>query len=127
MYRALSLLVLVFGLVCCLIAAAHIALGPRAIIGSVPVNATMDGEDRFFASLFLGFGATLTWCSRDLIARRRLFGALLLVFFVGGLARVLAAAETGWPHPLFIGLGLIELVLPPALWIWLRAETKDGA
>lgn len=59
MSRLLSALLSLFGAICCLIACAHIALGPRAIIGSIPANATMDGEDRFYASLFLGFGVAL--------------------------------------------------------------------
>lgn len=118
MRRLLETLILIFGIVCILIACVHIAIGPSSIPGSVPVNATMDSEDRFYATLFLGFGAALIWCSRDLKAREGVFGALLLTFFVGGLARIISVLAVGWPIPLFIVLGSLELILPPLFWWW---------
>lgn len=120
----LSRFVALFGVVCCAIALAHIAIGPRAIVDAVPVNATMDGEDRFYATLFLGFGAALVWCSRKLRERSGVFGSLLLVFFLGGVARGLSLLLVGWPHPLFVFLGGLELILPPLLWLSLRAAAR---
>jgi amino acid permease len=118
--QALRWFVLVFGLVCIGIALVHISLGPVSIPGSVPVNATMDSEDRFYATLFLGFGAALVWCSRDLAGRGREFLALQAVFFLGGVARLISWTQVGPPLPLFVVLGAIELVLPALLWAWLR-------
>ena len=120
MPRLLAAFIALFGAICCLIALAHIAMGPASIPGSIPVNATMDSEDRFYATLFLGFGAALIWCSRDLAARSQAFGALLLVFFLGGVARIVSALAVGLPSPLFIFLGSLELILPPLLWWWHR-------
>jgi hypothetical protein len=117
---ALRWFVWIFGLVCIGIALVHISLGPSSIPGSVPVNATMDSEDRFYATLFLGFGAALIWCSRDLTARSREFLALQAVFFLGGVARLISWAQVGPPVPMFVFLGAIELVLPGLLWAWLR-------
>lgn len=117
--RSLSLVAALFGAVCMIISLAHIAIGPRAIPGAIPVNPTMDSEDRFYATLFLGFGAAIVWCSRDLTARRQPFGLLLLVFFLGGIARLISAAMVGLPNQLFISLGLLELLLPPLFWWWL--------
>lgn len=54
--RILRWFLTLFGMVCAGIALAHIFVGPSAIPGSIPVNATMDSEDRFYATLFLGFG-----------------------------------------------------------------------
>ena len=124
MQRLLASFVLLFGAICCLIALAHIAIGPSAIPGSIPVNATMDSEDRFYATLFLGFGATMIWCSRDLGNRSQAFGALLLVFFLGGIARIVSALAVGPPSPLFIVLGGLELILPPLLWWWHRKSAE---
>ena len=76
----------------------------------------MDSEDRFYASLFLGFGAAMVWTSRDLAMRRGLFFALLATFFVGGLARIISWLSVGPPSTLFIVLGALELLLPPILW-----------
>lgn len=118
MARGLGWFVALFGAVCIAIATTHIALGPSSIPGSVPVNPTMDSEDRFYATLFLGFGAALIWCSRDLHARRSVFQALLGVFFLGGVARLISAAQVGLPNELFQVLGLLELVMPALLWWW---------
>jgi hypothetical protein len=118
--RALSIFVAVFGLACCGIALVHIAFGPASIPGSVPVNAVMDSEDRFYATLFLGFGLGCLWCSRDLAARRAVFGALMAVFFAGGMARLISWAMVGPPSPLFIVLGSLELIIPPVVMVPLR-------
>jgi Domain of unknown function (DUF4345) len=59
-----------FGVIVIAISLAHMAIGPRAIIGSVAVNPTMAGEDRFFAGLLLCFGIALLWRSRDVQRKR---------------------------------------------------------
>jgi len=117
----LKTFVLLFGVVCMAIALTHIAIGPSSIPGSVPVNATMDSEDRFYATLFLGFGAANLWCAQDLGARGTMFRALMLVFFLGGVARLVSAAQVGVPSPLFVVLGSLELALPPLL-LWAQAK-----
>lgn len=127
MLRALSLFAALFGAVCVVIALAHIALGPAAIPGSVPVNATMDSEDRFYATLFLGFGAAMIWSSRALDRRRDVFGALLLIFFLGGIARIVSALAVGLPGTLFVLLGAVELLLPPVLWALLVRAAPQAA
>jgi hypothetical protein len=38
--------------------------------------------------------------------------------FLGGLARLLAVAASGWPHPVFLGALGVELVLIPVLVLW---------
>jgi len=116
MRRLLAGFSIFFGAVCALIGVSHIVLGPQVIPGGVPVNATMDNEDRFYATLFVGFGLAMIWASRDLDARRTLYLALMAVFFAGGVSRVISVLAVGWPHPLFVGLGAIELVLPIVCW-----------
>lgn len=120
MPRMLASLIALFGFICCCIALVHIAFGPSSIPGSIPVNATMDSEDRFYATLFLGFGAALIWCSRDLRARSGVFGGLLVTFFVGGVARLVSIVQVGPPNGLFLFLGLLELLLPSVFWLWHR-------
>ena len=108
------------------IALLHIILGPAVIPGSVPVNATMDSEDRFYATLFLGFGMALIWCARDLSRRSGVAYALLALFFAGGMARVISIIAVGWPHTLFIFLGGLELALPPTVG-WMIWRLSKGA
>ena len=114
-----------FGAVCIGIALVHIIFGPASIPGSVPVNATMDSEDRFYATLFLGFGAALVWVSRDLRQRSAVFFALLGVFFLGGIARTISWFAVGPPIPMFVFLGSLELILPPLLWWGHRRTFPD--
>ena len=119
--KFLSAFITLFGLVCAVIGCAHIILGPAAIPGAVPVNATMDSEDRFYATLFLGFGLACIWSARDLRGRSRVMLALMAVFFVGGIARLVSWMAVGPPGNLFIFLGAIELVLPIGVYLWWRA------
>ena len=120
MQATLRVLIAIFGLTCMGIAFTHIAIGPSAIPGSIPVNATMDSEDRFYATLFLGFGAAMFWCSQQLKERGGVFKALLFVFFLGGVARIISAAQVGLPNEFFQILWALELILPPILWFWHR-------
>ncbi len=111
----------IFGAVCSIIALTHIVIGPAAIPGGVVTNATMDSEDRFYATLFLGFGLAIIWCAREIEAREKPLGALLAVFFAGGIARMISLIAVGSPGPMFLFMGSLELILPPLLWAWLRA------
>jgi hypothetical protein len=127
MQRLLPITVMIIGAICAIISLAHIAVGPHAIPGGVFVNTTMDSEDRFYATLFLGWGVALIYSSRDLRARGGLFCALLLTFFLGGVARIISALLVGVPNDLFVFLGSLELVLPPLLWWWHRANATRVA
>lgn len=126
MHRLLPAVLAIFGAVCVAIALAHIAIGSRVIPGGAFVNPTMDSEDRFYATLLLGWGAAMIYCSRNLPARKALFDALLATFFLGGIARIVSALLVGLPNPLFVFLGAVELVLPPLLWWWNTARSGAG-
>ena len=118
MSAILKYVIFIFGITCIGISLLHILIGPSAIPGSVPVNATMDSEDRFYATLFLGFGAALTWCGQDLRNRGAVLKVLLFVFFLGGVARAISALQVGLPNTFFQLMWVLELTLPPLLWIW---------
>ena len=103
----------------------HIALGPAAIPGAVPVNATMDSEDRFYATLFLAYGAALLWCARHLRQRLRESRLLMLVFLLGGLARIMSIVAVGPPNDFFLAMAICELAIPPLL-VWLSIVVARG-
>jgi Domain of unknown function (DUF4345) len=124
--RLLSLTIALFGFVCACIGLTHIVLGPSSIPGSIPVNPTLDSEDRFYATLFVAFGGALIWCSRNLRARGAPLFWLLVTFFAGGLARLVSVIQVGPPVALFQFLTGVELILPVVLWFWYRRVFPSG-
>ncbi|MGF6881201.1 MULTISPECIES: DUF4345 domain-containing protein [Nocardia] len=103
---------IIFGIACALIALAHILIGPGTIIGANTPNATLDGDMRFSMVLFLGYGIACVWAARDLRRHAGLVHLLMLVFFVGGLVRLLTVAYVGWPHWFYTAMIVVELATP---------------
>lgn len=114
-----QVLLALFGITAIFIAMLHIVLGPAAIPGSVPVNATMDSEDRFYAVLFLAFGAVLLWCIKDVERKSRVVYLLMGTFFLGGIARLISMAAVGLPNQFFVAMTVLELTLP-FLYVYLQ-------
>ena len=112
MKKSLQIFLRLFGATAIFIALLHVLLGPSVIPGSVPVNATMDSEDRFYATLFAAYGVALFWCARDLESRSREVYFLALTFFIGGLARLVSIAAVGLPNDFFIAMTILELLIP---------------
>jgi hypothetical protein len=112
MKRAFQVFLILFGIVAIAIALLHIFLGPSAIPGSIPVNATMDSEDRFYATLFAAYGLALIWCVKDVETKSRTVYFLTATFFLGGLARVVSIAAVGPPNTFFTAMTTLELLLP---------------
>lgn len=109
MRKALQLVLGLFGATAIFISLLHIALGPAAIPGSIPVNATMDSEDRFYATLFLAYGAVMLWCVKTVERKAKV---VCLPFFIGGVARVVSMLAVGLSHSFFMAMTVLELVLP---------------
>ncbi|WP_405492619.1 DUF4345 domain-containing protein [Nocardia sp. NBC_00511] len=103
---------IVFGIVCVLIALAHIFIGPSTIIGANTPNATLDGDLRFSMVLFGAYGVACVWAALDLDRRAGVAHLLMLLFFVGGLVRLLTVAYVGWPHWFYIAMIVVEIVTP---------------
>ena len=127
MDKILRVTVAASGVFIVIVSLTHIALGQSWIPNTIPVTASLDSEHRFYASIFLMYGVALLWCARDLSTRRQLFHFLLLTLFIGGLARVVSVFAAGCPHPLFLLRGVIELVVPPLLWYFSDAQSRQRA
>jgi hypothetical protein len=110
----------VFGLACFAIGMAHLLFGAPSIIGGGVVNGTIDSDLRFYAVLFAGFGLGFVWAARDLAHRATVVNVLGLLFFLGGLARLLAWWQTGAPNWFYLVMIPVELIIPPVNWLLLR-------
>jgi hypothetical protein len=79
----------------------------------------MDSELRFYAPFWGAYGLVLLAIARDMSAKLRYVPTMALLFFVGGVGRGLSYISVGAPHPFFIALMAVELLLPllfVALW-----------
>lgn len=112
MHKTYQMFMGLFGVTVIFIAMLHILYGPSVIPGSIPVNATMDSEDRFYATIFLGYGAALLWCVRDIERKSRVVYLLAGIFFAGGLSRLMSMADVGMPIAFFIIMTILELIIP---------------
>lgn len=78
-------------------------------------GADVDSELRFYAAVWMAYGAAALWVARALPERVQLLRLMLGVFWLGGIGRVISYFVVGAPHPLFFALMWIEIVLPPVL------------
>jgi hypothetical protein len=115
----------IFGLGCLAIALAHLLIGSASIIGGGPVNATIDSDMRFYAVLFAAFGGGFVWAAKDLDHRASVANLLGLVFFLGGLARLLAWVQTGIPNWFYLVMIPVELVIPIVNWLLLTGVRRS--
>jgi hypothetical protein len=91
--------------------------------------ASMDNELRFYSALWGGYGLLLLAAARDMAKWDRAMPWLAGVFFAGGVGRILSVLEVGAPHPFFLMLAGVELVLPPVmigLWLASKRFGADG-
>jgi hypothetical protein len=72
----------------------------------------MDSEDRFYATLFLAFGAALLWCVKNVERKAGVVYFLMTTFSVGGLARLMSMSAVGSPSKFFIVMTALEHILP---------------
>ena len=62
--------------------------------------------------MFLCYGVALLWCARDAQDKRVYVNLLATVLFVGGIGRLLVVVLVGTPHPFYLAMLAVELVLP---------------
>lgn len=116
-----------FGVIVIGISLAHFAVGPDAIVGGSRVNPTSDGEDRFYAGVFLCYGLALVWCARDVQRKAGYVTFLAVVLFVGGIGRLIALVTVGLPDPFYLAMLVLELVLPALMVLAARRVAEPGA
>ena len=107
--------------------------GYESLLGEVSfvepeASATVDSEMRFYSSLWFSYGLLLIWIASGIVQRQQFVPIVAVIFFAGGLGRVLSFWLAGAPHPAFIVLIVIELVYPVLLFILhLRLQNRQVA
>lgn len=121
----------VAALLCLLPALLHAGLGVRGELlldGSLPTAlatlATLDSQNRFYGMVFALHAAVLWMAAADLARYAPLLRAQLLIFALGGLARLLSVAQLGWPSAPVCALLAVEIAAPLLLWPWLRHQLQ---
>lgn len=116
--RGLQLVLAFLGTVAVVSGLSGMVAGPAVLPGAGPVDATVDSEFRFTNSFWWVAGLLVWWSVPRVERATTVLRMTLGAAFVGGLARLIAVAVSGWPHPVFIGALAIELVIVPLVLWW---------
>lgn len=116
--RALVIVLAALGAVAVASGLNGILLGPGSIPGGAETTASVDSNYRFAQVFWFAAGAGLWWSLRRLRERRHITRLMLALAFLGGIARLISVVVTGWPHPVFIGVLALELVVIPVVLWW---------
>jgi drug/metabolite transporter superfamily protein YnfA len=113
------------GWACIGIGVGHVVLGvERSIPGAGQVSPTLESQDAFYNSIFIGYGLTWLRASQDDRPDRVVEAAAVMA--LGGVARLIAAARRGAPHRLYVGLTAVEFVVPAVVAALARNEPVAG-
>ncbi len=121
MHNSLKSLTRLTGWSCIAIGVGHIALGvERSVPGAGQVSPTLESQEAFYNSVFVGYGLTWLRASQDDRPDRVVEAAAVMA--LGGVARLIAAARRGAPHRLYVGLTAVEFVVPAVVAALVRNE-----
>lgn len=87
--------------------------GASAIPGAAGgAEATIDNELRFFAVFWLAYGGFCFWVARNIKVQYGFIPAIAVVFFVGGLGRLISMISVGQPATILIPAMILEFIIP---------------
>jgi len=124
--RAIRVVIVCLGAVATGTGAMVALRGTASIPGGAPTVASNDSVMRFYAIWWAAQGPAAWQLARDPDLDPIQLRAMCVTTFLGGLARLAAARASGRPHPLFQGLTVVELLLPPVL-LALRRTVANAA
>jgi hypothetical protein len=91
------------------------------------VQASVDNELRFMSVFWLAFGLFCFAISKNVVENQKSISYIALTFLCGGIARLLSLVFIGQPIGLFIGVMILELVLPFFIFALLKGlSNKPG-
>jgi len=95
--------------------------GASAIPGATGgVEATVDNELRFFAMFWIAYGAFCFWVARNIAEQYFFVPFIALVFFLGGMGRLISILSVGPPASILIPAMILEFVIPIVIYVVYR-------
>lgn len=130
--RAFQLALRVLAIALAAISLLHLGLGLKAdgLLGielpaAVQSNPGLSSQNRFFGVAYVIYAVILWAASNDLRRYAPLLKAALVVTMLGGFARLIPWAAFGAPPVLVIVLLATELLIPPAMLVWLSTLRRE--
>ncbi len=116
--KLLRIVIGVLGLVPIYIGVTGMFSGLEGLVPGAQINAKVDGQYRYLAAIYLGFGCLLIWIQFRFEQEIELFRILMAMVFVAGIGRALAIVAYGLPELPALLATVFELVFPPILAFW---------
>ncbi len=92
-----------------------VATGPEGQLGGEAVNANVESEYRFYAALWIAYGAAAIRLAPRVRREPAVLTWLMAILFGAGVARAIAWAAAGRPDDGYLALLALELAIPPVL------------
>jgi hypothetical protein len=123
--RALRMLATATGAACTGIGVMHAVVGAGSVIGLSHSSATEDSQERFYGSIFAGYGVAWLHAAREDRVSPPTVRWLAATMAAGGAARVLSMWRSGRPHPFWLVMTGVEFMVPAGAW-WLLDSGSRG-
>ena len=100
--------------------------GAAAIPGaSGGVEAVVDNELRFFSMFWVAYGGFCFWAGMNINERNHFIPFIALVFFLGGVGRLVSTLVVGSPGSFLIGAMVMEFVLPLVIYAVYKKQPSN--
>jgi Domain of unknown function (DUF4345) len=116
--RRLQVIFWALGIVPILTGLFAVLTGPGGQVDGEAVNASVDSEFRFFASLWIAYGVAALWVAPRVEREATAVRVLALILFSAGVARGIGWIAAGRPHWSYLVLLGLELLIPPLILRW---------
>jgi Domain of unknown function (DUF4345) len=124
MAKTLKWLLVLMGISCIAIGAAHFLFGVASVPGEGTAGATVDSRERFYGAIFAGYGIAWIWAARQSPISSTAVRWLAGVFLLGGVGRLVSIAVHGSPNWFQIVLTVFEFVLPIPFFLLASADER---
>ena len=88
---------------------------------------SVDNELRFFSIFWMAYGGLCFWVTNDFSQRGFLIPFIALIFFIGGLARLVSVVTQGVPSNVLVGAMVLEWLLPAVIYFIYKKYLHLGA